>query len=115
MAELVPQYSASRNNPAIFPLVSLFAIVTLVSVGLGVFLIEPGLGIMFVIVTVPSLIATVIHIQIRNAKHDHGGWKENILKFCVSMVAAIGLLILLAVAAAAVLFVMCLAVVDQIL
>src|SRR5882672_9411675 len=55
-----PRPIASGNLPAQFSLSSLFLVMTLVAVCLGVFMQAPGLGVLFGIVATPALIRTMI-------------------------------------------------------
>jgi hypothetical protein len=53
-----PPRAIGENTAAQFSLASLFLVMTLVAVCLGVFMIAPGLGILLVVVTAPALVRT---------------------------------------------------------
>jgi hypothetical protein len=51
---------AIGDNAVQFSLASLFLVMTLLAVGLGIFLLVPGLGVLFAFISTPALIRTMI-------------------------------------------------------
>src|SRR5262245_31022907 len=58
-----PRPLAGENTAVQFSLASLFLLITLVAVCLGVFMIAPGLGILLVLVATPALIRTTVAVS----------------------------------------------------
>ena len=96
-----------------FSLASVFAIMTLVAVGLGLAQIEPGMGILFAFVSFPAVIVTFVRTRVeQRSKGRQVGWGERILTFVLSATAVFGALILAQVALVVALFVVCLLIIG---
>lgn len=96
-------------NTFSFSLASIFAIMTLVAVGLGLTQIEPGFGILFGMVSVPALVVTFVRTRKeQRSKGREVGWGERILTFAISSVAVFGALMVTQVALAIALIAVCL-------
>lgn len=91
-----------------FSLASVFAVMTLVAVGLGLTQIEPGLGIGFIICTFPALVVTFIRTRAEHAQGGKLGWGETITTFILSTTAMFATIGITLIALLIALFVICL-------
>ena len=92
-----------------FSLASVFAIITLVAVGLGLAQIEPGLGILFAIVCSPALVVTFVRTRLeQRTKGRQVGWGERVLTFIISSAAVFGVLVTMQIAMVIALLAICL-------
>lgn len=108
IAELVVLPKEITPDATTFNLASIFLIITLIAVGLGLAASEPGFAVIFVIIVVPALIATVRLVQKRTIHGEQIGVLQKIATFMVSSLAVVGLLLVIAVAAVVALFAVCL-------
>jgi hypothetical protein len=82
--------------------------VALLLVGIGAYLVEPGLAIVYAIVVVPPLLATLVTGLARRAGGRPLSLGSRVLTFFVSGVITVGVLGLLCIAAFVAFFVFCL-------
>jgi hypothetical protein len=105
LAESVSEPPKFVGSSSSFSLASLFAVLTLVAVGLGVASLQPGLGIAYGVIVLPALLATVIRVQKQKAQQRAVSFGEKIVTFIVSIGVVVGLFALSVAALVALCFV----------
>src|SRR5438552_2973771 len=86
-----------------FSLASLFLVITLVAVCLGVSLLAPGLGVLLSVMALPALIRTVIDV----AQHKRGGTALGVIGKAWSFVVSLIVVVAAALAAGVAFFTVC--------
>lgn len=108
LAEVVsepPAFVTTRGRS--FSLASIFIVITLVAVGLGLSLVAPGMGFLFAIVALPALIGTMVRIKKQQLEGGPIGWSDKLTMFLLSTAVTVATIAVLCVAAFIALFVFC--------
>ena len=90
-----PQVSPPRRSPQSFALSSLFLMVTLIAVCMGVAVAAPGMAVVLLIVVVPALVRTFAATN----RDEHVGDNPTVADKLANFVISIGLVLLVCVAA----------------
>ncbi|MCA9267629.1 MAG: hypothetical protein KDA41_04130 [Planctomycetales bacterium] len=92
-----------------FSIASALTVISLIAVGLGLARIEPGLAMVYAMVALPAFIITAVRTRAeRTVKRRQVGWGEQLLTFLLSSMAVFGAFIVMQIALALALFVVCL-------
>jgi hypothetical protein len=108
LAEVVLRRPAWTPSDWFFAILSLLLAIMIVLCAIGLAVEEPSAAIVFGILVVPPLVATIVRVSVRQQRQGHVSWAERFLTFFVSSVIMVGVVGLLLAAAFVAFFVYCL-------
>lgn len=108
-AELVAP-APGRASEIIFAFVTVLLVGLACLIGLELLIDKPGLAILYAIIAVPPIVATLVRIQNRQQQVGRISWGESFVTLLVSTVVTIGAIFLMALAAVVALGLFCAAI-----
>jgi 4-amino-4-deoxy-L-arabinose transferase-like glycosyltransferase len=110
---LPPPLPVADVGPWTFSLSTLFLLVTLLALGMGIFALAPGLGVLYAVLVAPPLFATSIVGVRRRRRGQAWGGKEKAATAALSVAGTLAGLSLLIVAAVVAFFIYCIVAISN--